>query len=97
MPIADSDFARRGNNKESMHKRHTLHSWLSRFGIGLGLLVISCGSDSLQVDMDAPVQCSENPVTHLQIINSCSSAVAIDKPARLAKFRPGAPLQPLPN
>lgn len=97
MVIADSDFARRGNNKESMRNRRTKQSWLKRFAMGLGLLVVSCGSDSSQGDMDAPVQCTENPVTHLQIINSCTSTVAIDKPARLAKFRPGAPLQPLPN
>jgi hypothetical protein len=48
-------------------------------------------------DMALPTPvCSSNPMTHVQIINACTTAVAIDKPATLAKFQQGATLMPLP-
>ncbi len=70
----------------------------------LGLLLlfvtaqqISCDPDSAASDQVSTLPCFANPTTHIEFINSCSDTVAIDRPARLAKFRPGAPLEPLPN
>lgn len=80
-----------------MHNRQTIQSSLRRVVMAMGLLVASCGSDMTQTDMGTGPQCAANPMTHLELINSCTNAVAIDKPVRLAKFRPGAPLQPLPK
>lgn len=63
----------------------------------LGVILLSCGdtSDNRGDQAVAPM-CFTDPKTHLEIINSCSDPPGLDKPARLAKFSPGAQLQPLP-
>jgi hypothetical protein len=67
------------------------------WGLLLGFPLLSCGdtTDS-SADQAAAPMCFAEPKTHLEIINSCADPPGIDKPARLAKFRPGAQLQPLP-
>lgn len=63
----------------------------------LAAAALSCDGGTADVpDQGAAPVCTAEPQTHLEIINSCSDPPGIDKPARLAKFRPGAPLQPLP-
>jgi hypothetical protein len=64
-----------------------------------GLLLAGC-TDPMPMngsaDMASPYPCFANPMTHVQIINACTSAVAIDQPATSPKFSPGTPLLPLP-
>jgi hypothetical protein len=64
----------------------------------LALLPTSCGSSNSGAnnpDM-ATQQCFDNPTTHVQIINACTTAISIDKPATQPKLQAGAPLQPPP-
>lgn len=63
----------------------------------LGMLLLSCGDTSNHGgDQTVAPMCFTEPKTHLEIINSCSDPPGLDKSVRLAKFRPGAQLQPLP-
>lgn len=63
----------------------------------LATVALSCGGDSGNTpEPSASAMCFADPKTHVEIINSCADPTGIDKPARLAKFRPGAQLQPLP-
>jgi hypothetical protein len=78
--------------------------WKNALLLSLGLLLFfvaaqqsGCDPDSAAIDQGSAPPCFANPTTHVEFINSCTDAVAIDRPARLAKFRPGAPLEPLPN
>lgn len=72
-----------------------------RDGLGwvtlLSAVLLSCGDTAdNNADQAAAPMCFTEPKAHLEIINSCADPQGIDKPARLAKFRPGAQLQPLP-
>ena len=65
--------------------------------LGLAALALgSCGDGSMEPGMKDQGMCFMNPMTHVQIINACTDSVSVDKPAALAKFRPDAPLMPLP-
>lgn len=44
----------------------------------------------------ADLGCFVNPVTHLQIINACTSAQQVDKKPLLPLLRPDGTLPPLP-
>jgi hypothetical protein len=44
----------------------------------------------------ADLGCFVNPVTHLQIINACTSAQQVDKKPSLPLLRPDGTLPPLP-
>jgi hypothetical protein len=64
-----------------------------------GVLLGSCsnqGTTNNTMDMAPAVMCFMNPMTYVQIINACTSAVSVDQPATLPKFQQGATLMPLP-
>jgi len=44
---------------------------------------------------DEPAPCVQNPVTHLDIINACTSAVGVRKTPRLTLLNPDGSLPPL--
>ncbi len=64
-----------------------------------GILLGSCSSSTpinTAPDMAPPYPCFMNPMTYVQIINACTTAVSVDQPATSPKFQQGATLMPLP-
>lgn len=64
--------------------------------VSAALLLGTCGSPSDPNPDSMSADCVMNPMTHVEIINSCADVLSFDKPAQLPKFQAGAPLQPLP-
>ena len=72
----------------------------------LGILLLAVGCPDNQEVADAGVRpdggpqadlsCFANPTTHLEIINACTTAQAIDKTPVLPLLRPDGTLPPLP-
>ena len=73
------------------------------FGLSLAFAA-ACGEDGGQQPRDAGVDatgtpdaaCFENPTTHAEIINACTTAQRVIKKPNLPLLRPDGTLPPLP-
>ena len=71
--------------------------------IPLILLSAGCPEDTAASDVPAPVDlaqseppCVSSPLTHVEILNACTSAQSVDKKTTLPLLRPDGTLPPLP-
>ncbi|MGQ0506033.1 MAG: hypothetical protein ACT4TC_12025 [Myxococcaceae bacterium] len=62
------------------------------------LLVVGCGkrNNNGGEKTDGGITCFENPTTHVEIINACTTAEAFDKIPTLPLLLPTGELPPLP-